>query len=957
MKKFFLYLSACALAAFMTAPAQAQQPSREQLEAAIAQMPKLPNTDQMRVGHLENGLTYFIRHNAIPEGRAEFYLATDVGAIQEEYPSQDGLAHFLEHMCFNGTEHFPGKTILNYLRSIGCEFGRNINASTGFEETQYMLNNIPVARESVVDSCLMILADYSHYVLNQPEEIDAERGVIIEERRTRRTADWRIMERALPVYFGEGTQPALHTLIGEQEHLETFKPESLVEFYQKWYHPGNQAVLVVGDIDVDRTEAKIKEIFGSIPAKEDPAPIAIVTIADHAEPRIGIITDPESTAPVLDFIWHSEAAPESINATVYGQVNDLVKDVLAMVMRERFNDITSRPDSPYLNASFGISTLIYEDIEAVFSEVSLREDNIAGGIRDFYTELLRLTRFGITDAEFNRARADLLSSLEAAANKAETRRNPEFVYPILNCFFDKMPVMEPKDRLELYQMLFSQVNAAAINQVAAQLCGNDNLVIVYAGPEKEGIATPTAEQILQIMDEVKQADIKAPEGEEIPEAFLDPAKLKGAKVKKTGSTIYGATVWTLKNGVNVVVYPTDYTKDQILFDLYKDGGLSLVSNEDIASFDRSVWSLFMNNSGVSQFSGTTVSKMLTGKNLSVTPYLSNLEHGISGNSTVKDLETALQLVYLFYTDPRFDAEEWNNGIQQLQSYLPNMVNTPDYKLGKRLRETLYGNNPRMETLSPEKLEKASLDVVEKNYRRLFKDAAGATLVIVGDVNPESLKPLVEKYIGSLPKGKKAFQWQDPHEDIVKGRVEEIYPVDMQTPKSTVVQVVSATVPFTYEKDAALDAISYILDMRYTESLREQEGGTYGASAATNFTRRPKEQALIQVYFDCRPSLCDKLRELAIKGIQDLATDGPTDEEVNMAKLNLQKNIPENRHSNNYWQNAIESYLLYGQDRDAAREAAIGALSKDVIKATLNEILAQGNLYELVMTPAQTAEAE
>ena len=941
----------------MAATLLAQEPSREQMEAMIGQMPKLPNSGQVTIGHLDNGLTYYIRHNELPKGRAEFYLATDVGAIQEEYPSQDGLAHFLEHMCFNGTEHFPGKSILNYLRSIGAEFGRNINASTGFEETQYMLNNIPVERESVVDSCLMILADYSHYVLNEPSEIDAERGVIIEERRTRRNASWRSMERSLPYYFGEGTQPALHTLIGTQEHLETFLPESLNAFYEKWYHPGNQAVVVVGDVDVERTKAKIEEIFGAIPAKESPAPIAIVEIEDHAVPRVGIITDPETTSPSVELIWHSPAAPEAINATVYGQVNDLIKDVIAMVMRERFQDITSKPSSPYLSGSFGISSLIYEDIDAVMGDVTLREDNILGGFRDFYTELVRLQRYGITDAEFGRVKADYLSMMETRANKAETRKNPEFVRPILSNFFDKEPILEPADEKQLVEMLFSQLSSAAVSQVVAQIFSDNNLVLIYSGPEKEGIATPNAEDLLKVMADVNASEISAPEGEEVPEAFLDPAKLKGSPVKKAEISIYGSTKWALKNGVQVYVYPTDLAKDQILFNYYKDGGLSLVSTDDIASFDQNIFSLFLNNSGVSSFSGTTVAKMLTGKNISVTPYFDQLENGINGNSTVKDLETALQILYLYVTDPRFDPEEWQNGIDQINAILPNLVNQPGYKLQSELYKTLYGGNARKSMLSAETVQRASLQVVEKNWKKLFADAAGAKFVIVGDVNPESVKPLVEKYIGSLPKGKKALKWVDPREDIVKGKVENVFEVDMQTPKSTVLQVYSADSDFSYEKDAAMDAISYIMDMRYTESLREEEGGTYGASAMGNLTRRPKQRVVYQVYFDCKPALCDRLRELAIEGFRKLAAEGPTEEELAAAKLNLQKNLPESRQRNNWWLNSIELYLTYGVDRDAAYEDAINNLSADSIKALAQEILSQDNFIELVMKPAATAEAE
>ena len=954
MKKFFITLAALALSATL---AIAQQPTREQLEAMIAQMPQIPVSEAYTVGHLDNGLTYFIRHNELPKGRAEFYLATNVGAIEEEYPAQDGLAHFLEHMCFNGTEHFPGKAILDYLRSIGAEFGRNINASTGFEETQYMLNNIPVQRETVVDSCLMILADYSHYVLNQPSEIDAERGVIIEERRTRRNASWRSMEASLPYYFGPDSKLASCTLIGTQEHLETFKPESLVEFYHTWYHPGNQALIVVGDVDVARTEAKIKEIFGVIPAKENPVKKPIQEIADHAEPRVGVITDPETTSPTIEIIWHSAALPEAINATYTGQMTELLKGIINQVMYERFNDITSKPGSPYLSGSFGISSLIYEDIDAVLGEVALREDNILGGLKDFYTELVRLQRYGITDAEFDRAKTEIVSMYETRANRAETRQNAEFIRPIISNFFDKEPLVEPKDELEVLKMLIGQFNAAVVNQAAKQLWDGNNMVVIYSGPEKEGIATPTAEQLLQVIADVNASEVSAPAGEDIPEAFLDPAKLKGAAVAKTGTTIYGAQEWTLKNGVKVIVYPTDLQKDQILFNLHKDGGMSLVADADMASFDSDIFSLFQSNSGVSAFSGTTVTKMLTGKSLSVSPYFDELENGINGRSTVKDFETAMQLLYLYWTDPRFDPEEWQNGLDQLTAVLPNLVNQPNYKFQTQLYKTIYGNNPRRQMISQEILDKASLSVVEKNWKKLFADAAGAKLVIVGDVNPEAIKPVIEKYIGSLPKGKKPLNWVDNNMDIVKGKIESVIEVDMQTPKSTVYQIYSLDTPFSYTKDAAMDAISYILDMHYTNTLREEEGGTYGASTQGSLSRRPKQTGMFLVGWDCKPALCDKLRAIAIQGFKDLAQNGPTDEELSMAKLNLQKNLPESRQNNSWWRSGIEIYNTYGVDRDAEYEKAINNLSKEDITSLMQEILAQGNFIEVVMKPAKTAEAE
>ena len=949
MKKILIVLVSCALFCGLPARAQNQEEAMQQMMAA------LPNDPAVRVGHLDNGLTYYIRHNELPKGRAEFYLATNVGAIQET-PDQDGLAHFLEHMCFNGTEHFPDKGILDYLRSIGAEFGRNVNASTGFEETQYMLNNIPVERPTVVDTCLMILCDYAHFVKNEAEEIDKERGVIIEERRQRRNAQWRSMEAALPIYF-KGTKMEHCTLIGRQESLETFKPESLRNFYATWYHPDMQAVVVVGDVDVDRTEAKIREIFSIIPKCENPQPKEHLSVPDHAEPYVGVITDPETTTPSIEMIWHSEATPESYNATVVGQMEDLVKVLIQLVMQERFADIISKPDSPYLAGAFSITDLIYEDIDAVVGQVGLKEDNILGGFKAFYTELERMKRFGLNDDEVNRAKKEVETILDNAVKKAPTRRNSEFVGPILSHFFDNEPYMEPEVEKQVVGQILAQVNAQILSMMTAQLLTDENLVVVYSGPEKEGIATPTAQQLLDAIAEVKASDVKPMEGEEIASEFLDPAALKGAKSKKAKKTIYDATQWTLSNGVKVIFLPTDYTKDQILFNLYKDGGSSLIPTADVPSLDENIFGLYLNNTGVAGFSGTQVSKMLTGKTLSVTPYVNNLAHGISGNTTVQDLETTLQLVYLFFTQPRFDQDEYDNGINQIKAVLPNLMEQPNYKLQKELYKVLYNDNPRRALISQETLDAASLATLEKDYRMLFNDAAGATFLVVGDVDMDTLKPLVEKYVGSIPKGKKALNWVDDGVRIPKGRIEDVITVDMQTPKSTVAQVYTAYLPYTAERKAAMDAVSYILDIRYTNSLREDEGGTYGASTNAGFSRRPEERIMLQVVFDCRPSLCDKLRSLAIDGINDFAQNGPTDEEVTSAVLNLQKNIPERRQTNSYWQNAIESYEIYGRDSDAEYEAAVASLTKEKIQSVLQSFLAQGNLLEVVMKPANTAEAE
>jgi len=588
----------------------------------------------------------------------------------------------------------------------------------------------------------------------------------------------------------------------------------------------------------------------------------------------------------------------------------------------------------------------------------LKEDNILGGFKAFVTELERMKRYGLTEAEVGRAKDKIIAVYEKAANSAETRKNSEFVNPLINNFFGNYAYMEPATKLELVKAILAQLNAQVMNQVLAQaFTGENSLVVIYSGPEKEDIATPTAEQLLQVVEDVKKSEIEAPAEEKASEPLMDPSSLVGAKVKKTKTTLYGATEWTLSNGVKVVVLPTDYKKDQILFSLYKNGGESLIAIEDLPSFDGSIYSVFQNAQGLSKFKGTELSKMLSGKMVSVSPFIDDLYNGISGNSSVKDLETAFQLLYLEFMEPRFDQEEFDNATAQIKAVLPNLVNTPNFAFQKRFNKVLYNDNPRNEVLSMEKLEKANLQTIEKNYRRLFADAAGATMVIVGDVNLDTLKPLVEKYIGSLPKGKKAAKWADVQPQLVKGKVVDVFDQKMETPLTTVLQVYSDYRPFTVKEQTLASAVSYILDQIYTDTLREDEGGTYGASTVANARKDPNGRYLLQVYFNCKPALAEKLRALAQDGFRKLAEEGPTDEQFTRTVEHFKKNVPESRINNTYWLSDLLRYFRGGYDYDKEWEAAIGGLTKESIRDAAARLYNSGNFVEVVMMPGETTEAE
>lgn len=910
----------------------------------------LPNDPNVKTGKLDNGMTYYIRHNDKPAQRAEFYLATDVGAIQEG-EGQDGLAHFLEHMCFNGLKNLPGKQMLDYLQNIGAEFGRNINASTGVEQTQYMLNNIPVIREGIIDTCLLIMHDYSHFVLNEPEEIDAERGVILEEKRTRNTASWRMFEQSAPYYYGD-SKYATCNIIGSEETLKTFTPETIKNYYETWYRPDLQALIVVGDIDVDQIYDKIVKLFADIPAPENPKEKIMPAVPLNDEPVVGILTDPENTQTSVEFIWKTgEPTPKEMKGTAIGYMEDILKYIISRVMGERFNDIASKPDAPFLGAGFGVEELA-KTCEAVFGQVVCDNAKTLEACRTLLVEIEKAKRYGFTDDEVDRVKEDIIKMCKDAVAGKDTRKNSEFINPIMSNFFNGDSYMDPDTELQIAQAICAQLNAQAINQVLAQMITGEHLVIVYQGVDQPGQVHPTEEQLLALVEEVKNSEIQANAAEVINKDFMAGRTVKAGKIKKITEGQYGSQVWTLSNGLKVVVLPTEYKKDQVVFTLRKKGGLSLVDESDLDSFDDNIATLFIRNSGIADFSNTTVQKMLSGKSLSVNTSIGDASFSVSGSCTPEDIETAMQIFYLTFAAPRFDQDEWNVGINQLKAIIPNFVTTPDYALSKHIYDDIYVGD-RKKLITEETLEKANLETYRKYYEQFTSDIAGTTLYIVGNVDPEALKPLVAKYCASLPKGKKASDWNlDNITKFIKGTDADIFKTKMSTPKVTAVQVYNADIPFTLQKRADLNAASFILDMIYTATLREEEGGTYGASTSVELSYEPFDRALIQVAFETNTEQQEKLRELAIKGVRDLAENGPTEENLTRAVENAKKNIPESRITNSYWVNAMRYNEARGGDYDAEYENAVNNISAEGIKAVLNEILSQNNFFELVMLPEE-----
>ncbi|MCF0173833.1 MAG: insulinase family protein [Bacteroidales bacterium] len=912
----------------------------------------VPNDPAVTVGKLDNGMTYYIRANQKPAGRAEFYLATHAGAIFET-PDQDGLAHFLEHMCFNGTKNFPGKGILNYLQTIGAEFGRNVNASTGLEQTIYMLNNIPVNKPNVVDSCLLIMHDYSHFVTCDPKEIDAERGVIIEEKRTRNNAQWRSMLKSFPVIFGPNNPFASHSIIGSQEQLETFKPESLTNFYHTWYVPQNQALIVVGDVNVAEVEAKIKATFADIPAVENPTPRPYIIFDPCDTPRVGIITDPEQSRSSVE-VYFMAPVIKDFKGTDVGFLYDYVKLCSTLIMQERFKEISSRLNSPFLSASAG-ATEVSENTDAFYAQAQFKDGEGVKAFRALLLEIEKLQRFGFTADELDRANSNLLSYLEMLATGASTRENSDYIEEYVKHFFTGESFPTPEVTLKLAQSFSAIISPEIVKNMLSNYFSGKNIAVIYSAPEKEGLVHPKEKEILDIFDEVKTAEIAVAASASIDTDLLagKGKSLKGSKVAKTAKAPYGFTLWTLKNGVKVYVLPTEFKKDEVLIYTRQNGGESLIATEDLPSFEDNIWSVTRSQAGISTFDGPTLMKMLTGKNVNTNAYIGSIYHGVSAATTPKDIETAFQLIYLTYTAPRFDETPFQIGIEKCRSILPNLATNPQFEFQTQMEKTVYGNNPRSVSLSEATINAASLQTQERVYKELFSSLAGGSVVIVGNVNLGTLKKQVEKYIGSIPATGAPTAWVDRNVDPVKGQVVNHFEFPMQAPKATVYQMFNGSLEYNVKNVVALEAASYILDMVYVETIREREGGTYGASAALSVSNAPKQAAKFQIYFDTNLEMAEKLAGITKEELFRLGNEGPTDVMFSQAIENLKKNIPETKIENNYWRNLILRYASFGVDSwDKDYEEAVNTLTKEDIKAAVSKVLEQGNFIEIEMRGIQ-----
>ncbi len=902
-------------------------------------------------GILDNGLTYYVMHNEKPVQRADFYIVTNVGAVQET-PDQDGLAHFLEHMCFNGTKHFPGKGIISYMESIGCSFGENINAGTGYEQTMYMLNNVPVIREGIIDSSLLVLFDWSAFVTNDPAEIDAERGVILEEKRTRDTYQWRQQVALMKALF-KGSALENVSLIGSEENLKNFKPESLVNFYKTWYRPDMQSIIVVGDVDADAVVGKIKDLFGQLPKAENPKAKEPVVVPNNATPIVSIFTDKENNATGVMMAVKSPALPAQFKGTGVALLNNLVESLVSIIANERLGDISRKADAPFLYASLGFAD-VSNDVHALMADVTSKDGEAIPAFTALVTEMERIKRYGFTPDEYERAKTNLLKSYETAMNNAASRQNPQLVQGVIQHFLTGVPYLDPAYAYNTVQQYLAMLSVDMLNMSVKQLYGDDNIVLFYTAPQREGLAVPTEAELAAVLQDVKSAQIEAPKIEASNEPLMDVAALEGSAVVKEEQGKFGTTIWTLANGMQVIVKPTDYKKDEVMMKTVAKGGRSLLADELIPSFEMNVFSTWLGNSGVSKFPKSKLTKMLAGKVVNVSPYVGDLEHGVTAAGSPNDMETMMQLMYLFYTQPRFEPSEFEVGFNQIKAVLPNIMKQPNMVFSKVLQEAILSNSPRRPFISMEMLDKVSVDNIKKGYTQLMADNGALKVYITGNVNLDELKPLVEKYIGSLPVlTANGSQWVDEGIKAPEGKHKQEIKVAMEAPKTSVAIVYTGEMKKNLENDIRMGVLKSVLDQLYVKTIREDEGGTYGVSVISEVTGEPKEEFVMMIIFDTDVAKASKLIDLAKQGLKDIAQNGPDAEYVAKARENMLKAFPESQINNNYWHNV--NYQLYSFGRDNFTgyvEAVEKVATPESIQNFVKEILSQNNEFELVMNPAE-----
>ncbi|MBD5254180.1 MAG: insulinase family protein [Barnesiella sp.] len=914
-------------------------------------MPQLPVDPDVKIGTLPNGLTYYIRHNEYPKGQADFYIAQNVGSILEE-DNQRGLAHFLEHMCFNGTTHFPGSSLRDWLETVGVKFGVNLNAYTGVDETVYNISNVPVARTSVQDSCLLILHDWANDLLLLDEEIDKERGVIHEEWRRSNVGQMRILERILPDMY-PGTKYGHRLPIGTMEVVDNFPYQALRDYYEKWYRPDQQAVIVVGDIDVDYIEGKIKEMFADIEMPANPAERIYEAVPDHEGTIYLSGADPEQQVLIGEIMFISDPMPKEMKNTAGFYAMHYMERMISMMLNQRLDDIASTPDAPYANAgcSFG-NFLIAKTKDAFTVSVIAKGNEIDPALEAVYRETLRAARNGFTQTEYDRARDEFMSQIERQFNNRATRENDVFVREYVDNFTDGDPILAIENEYDLFKQLAYNIPVEAINMAMNELITKDNRVVLALAPEKEGIVFPTKEAMEAVINAVDAESIEAFVDNVKTEPLIPALPAPGSVVATATDARYGTTVWTLSNGAKVIIKPTKFKEDEILFTAVAHDGLQRLGNE----YD-DVILLFNedgNANGLGDYTNADLKKYTQGKQASVSISLDNYERQLGGFTTPKDLPTLMELIYMSFNGYNFTADEYA-ALQNAEiSALKHQESNPQVVFLSSVYDNLYGNH-RQGMLKATDVEKADRQMMIDMVKAMTANAADYTFIFVGNVDLETLRPLVEQYIATLPADAATAVTElnitNPAYQIKGGNEVKTTTTPMSTPQTWVAIIESGNMPFNTKNALVASIAGQVLGNRLLKTVREEMGAVYSIGAQGGLDYKGNNNAVLQTLFPMKPEMKQEVLDY-IAGEFKAMENNVTPDEIAPAKEYMAKSYAESLEKNGPWLSAIASYLLNGVDSFNERAAVLETITVNDVMDYMRQLNAQNNYQVIILDPAE-----
>lgn len=917
----------------------------------FAQKPdELPADPQVRHGVLPNGLNYYIRHNETPKGQADFFIAQKVGSILEN-DDQRGLAHFLEHMCFNGTKNFPGNQLVTWLESVGVKFGQNLNAYTGTDETVYNISAVPTARVGVQDSCLLILHDWADDLLLDGEEIDKERGVIHEEWRSRNVGQMRILEQILPTMYPDSKYG--HRMpIGTMEIVDNFPHQALRDYYEAWYRPDQQGIIVVGDVDVDRIEGKIKELFGPIEMPADAKPRETEEVPDTEGTIYAIGADKEMQFPMFNIFFKNEVMPKEMRNTMIYMVSDYIFDMITSMLNNRYSELAANPET-----TFAVGNSVYGNYLVSNSEDALSLTGVAKGddmipaFKSVYRELLRALRGGFTITEYDRARSQYLSDLEKAYNNREKHDNTAYAREIVRHFIDGTPMPGIEYEYNTMSLMANNVPVDAVNQTLKQLITNDNRVVMAMLPEKEDVKVPTAEELAAAMAEVDAENIEAFVDEVKAEPLIPQLPAPGKIVSETPVEKWGATKLTLSNGVEVVVKPTQFKADEILFDAQALGGTSVLPDSYASTLVLFPYAADAVMS-LGEYSNKDLQKFLQGKQVSVDLQFGNYLRDVAGSTTPKDLKTAMEMLYMTFTNFNVVPSEFEGVQKQFEGVLKNQVNNPEYIFQSRLLESLY-ENPRSRALSIEAINGATADQFKDVVRKMTANAADYTFFFVGNIDMDAFRPLVEQYIATLPADAAAKTVKPeilPSLLVKAGEKQTVSSAKMQTPQTYAAVIEYGNIDYTPKNRALANVAGQILSKRFLDKVREEMGATYSIWASGSLDRVDDGQNLtIQSTFPMKPEMQQQVLDYIAREFKNMESDVTPEELAKVVEFSV-KNIEEAKEKNGGWLTGMAGEAQNGVDTFNGAADTYKAITPADVQDFMKAANAQGNYRVVLLEP-------